>query len=129
MGSDVTPVLLSSLVAASVYAADPPRGPDSHDLKRERGDELMVDGKPLAPDPTGDGRDAAADGDRADERLRPGQRLSPAFLGGRHAIADPARHGLPPAAPRTRWIRHGDDAVLVDLRCRKVVRIEAGGLR
>lgn len=46
-----------------------------------------------------------------------GHRLNRAFLGGSYVIGDPRRYGL--AAPRSRyarWIRHGNDVLLVDTR-------------
>ena len=48
--------------------------------------------------------------------FRPRVRLAPAYYGTRYVIADPWRYRLP-AAPRTaRWVRHYDDALLVDYR-------------
>ena len=48
--------------------------------------------------------------------FRPGVRIAPAYYGTRYVIADPWRYRLP-AAPRTaRWVRHYDDALLVDYR-------------
>jgi len=54
-----------------------------------------------------------------------GQRLNRAFIAASYLIAQPARYGL--AALRTaqyRWVRHGNDAALVEMRTGRVIAIQ-----
>jgi Ni/Co efflux regulator RcnB len=48
--------------------------------------------------------------------FRVGVRIAPAYYGPRYFIADPWRYHLPPARPGTRWVRHYNDVILVDVR-------------
>jgi Ni/Co efflux regulator RcnB len=48
--------------------------------------------------------------------FRPGLHIAPSYYGSRYYIADPWRYRLPLARPGLRWIRHYDDALLVDVR-------------
>jgi Ni/Co efflux regulator RcnB len=48
--------------------------------------------------------------------FRPGVRIAPAYYGTRYVIADPWRYRLPAAPGAARWVRHYDDALLVDYR-------------
>ena len=50
------------------------------------------------------------------QQFRPGVRIAPVYASQRFWIADPWRYRLPRAAPSARWIRHYDDAVLIDYR-------------
>lgn len=52
-----------------------------------------------------------------------GQRIATPFLANRYVIANPARYGLPPTRGVTRWIRHGNDALLVNIRTGAVLRV------
>lgn len=72
-------VHLLSLAAAFAQPADSPAGPDGHDLRRERGDVVMVDDRPReaersARDESGPAPPCSGPGDR---QVRPGQRLAP----------------------------------------------------
>ncbi len=50
------------------------------------------------------------------QSFRPGARIGANYYGTRYVIADPWRYRLPAAPLRARWVRHYDDAVLVDYR-------------
>ena len=68
-------------------------------------------------------------------RYRPlaaGDRLAPEYYAPTYVISDPAGRGLPKAPQWRRWIRYGDDAVLVDImkgRVKRVVRRAFCGTR
>lgn len=118
-------VLLLSLVAALGQPAEQSRGPDSHDLRRQHGDGVIVDGRPEA---TASGlvhhRPYAAPCPKWKySRLRPGQRLRPAFLSSRYTISIPAKLRLSAPGIGRRWIRYGDDAVLVANRDGRVIKV------
>lgn len=99
-------VLMLTLAAALAEAAAPPSAPDAHDLRRERGDVVMVDGRPP------EGRQCPKHDSASPQ-----------------PIADPGAHALPPAGPDRRWERRGDDAVLVVLSTGRVARVLAGRFR
>lgn len=50
------------------------------------------------------------------QSFRVGGRIAPAYYGPRYVIADPWRYRLPGAPGAARWVRHYDDALLVDTR-------------
>ena len=52
-----------------------------------------------------------------------GFRFAPAFYERRFWIADPWAYRLPPPGVGLRWIRYGNDVVLVNLRTGRVVRV------
>ena len=59
-------------------------------------------------------------------RYRPvgvGHRFDPAFYGSRYVIADPYRYRLPPVRGFNRWVRYGNDVVLVDARSGRVLEV------
>jgi Ni/Co efflux regulator RcnB len=59
-------------------------------------------------------------------RYRPvttGYRLQPAYYGSRYVIADPYRYRLPRATAPHRWVRYGNDVVLVNTRTGRVVQV------
>lgn len=56
-------------------------------------------------------------------QVTPGYRLQPAFYGQRYFIANPARYRLPPAARNQRWIRYGNDLLLVNARNGRVLQV------
>ena len=55
--------------------------------------------------------------------VRPGFQLRSAFYGPRYHIADARRYRLAPAARHQRWIRYGNDLVLVNLRNGRVLQV------
>jgi Ni/Co efflux regulator RcnB len=74
------------------------------------------------------GNDRAFRGDRWNGNsgytaFRPGWQVKRDFYGSRYQLANPGRYGLPPAYGANRWIRHHDDALLVNLRSGQVVRV------
>jgi Ni/Co efflux regulator RcnB len=59
-------------------------------------------------------------------RYRPvaiGHRFEPAFYGQRYVIADPYRYRLPRPTGVNRWVRYGNDVVLVNPRNGRVVQV------
>ena len=55
--------------------------------------------------------------------VAPGVKLRSRFYGDRYAIADPAMYQLQPAARNQRWIRYGNDLVLVNKRNGRVIEV------
>lgn len=55
--------------------------------------------------------------------LAPGYRLSPAYYSARYVIADPYRYRLPRPNGVERWIRYGNDVLLVNTRTGRVVTV------
>lgn len=67
-------------------------------------------------------------GPRANWRYRPvaaGYRFEPVFYGQRYWI-DPVRYRLPPAGAFQRWVRYGNDVVLVNVRTGRVISVNGG---
>lgn len=67
-------------------------------------------------------------GPRAGWRYRPvgvGYRFEPAYYGQRYWV-DPVRYRLPPAVGGQRWVRYGNDVVLVDVRSGRVMNVYGG---
>ncbi|WP_341208055.1 RcnB family protein [uncultured Sphingomonas sp.] len=60
------------------------------------------------------------------QSFRPGTRIGPNYYGARYVIADPWRYRLPAAPVRARWVRHYDDALLVDYRRGVVLDVVRG---
>ncbi|MCE7798807.1 RcnB family protein [Sphingobium sufflavum] len=60
------------------------------------------------------------------QRFRSGAQIRPAYYNSRYYIANPARYRLPPATGANRWVRHYDDALLVNVRSGRVVRVING---
>ncbi len=56
-------------------------------------------------------------------QLRPGIQLRPLFYSQRYFIANPAQYRLPRVGRFQRWIRYGDDLVLVNVRTGRVIRV------
>ncbi|WP_076068896.1 RcnB family protein [Sphingomonas montana] len=59
-------------------------------------------------------------------RYRPvavGYQFQPSFYGQRYVIADPYRYRLPRATGINRWVRYGNDVVLVNTRNGRVVQV------
>jgi Ni/Co efflux regulator RcnB len=59
-------------------------------------------------------------------RFNEGVRLRPMYYRERYYIVNPGRYRLPPAYGPTRWVRHYDDALLVNVRTGRVVRVING---
>ncbi|WP_026359800.1 RcnB family protein [Sphingomonas sp. PR090111-T3T-6A] len=67
-------------------------------------------------------------GPRAGWRYRPvgvGYRFEPGFYDRRYWI-DPVRYRLPPVVGYQRWVRYGNDVVLVDTRSGRVMNVYGG---
>ncbi|MET0240336.1 MAG: RcnB family protein [Sphingobium sp.] len=60
------------------------------------------------------------------QRFREGAQLRPTYYNSRYYIANPGRYRLPPATGALRWVRHYDDALLVNTRNGRVVRVING---
>ena len=54
--------------------------------------------------------------------IAPGAQLRPGFYGSRYFV-DPARYRLRPVGRYQRWIRYGDDLVLVNVRTGRVIQV------
>jgi Ni/Co efflux regulator RcnB len=52
-----------------------------------------------------------------------GYRFAPMYYSSRYVIADPYRYRLPMAHRGARWIRYGNDVVLVDIRTGRVLEV------
>ncbi|MBU6266554.1 MAG: RcnB family protein [Sphingomonadales bacterium] len=52
-----------------------------------------------------------------------GYLFAPTFYAQRFWIANPQAYRLPPAGPGLRWVRYGNDVVLVNLRTGRVVQV------
>lgn len=60
------------------------------------------------------------------QRFHEGARLRPMYYRERFYISDPGRYRLPAASGPMRWVRHYDDALLVNVRTGRVVRVING---
>jgi len=58
--------------------------------------------------------------------VTPGYRFAPTFYGSRYVIADPWRYRLPAATGFNRWVRYGNDVVLVNVRTGRVIEVHNG---
>ncbi|MFD1610582.1 RcnB family protein [Sphingomonas tabacisoli] len=57
---------------------------------------------------------------------RVGIALNPAFYGQRYWIADPYRYRLPAAVGPQRWVRYGNDVLLINVRNGRVLQVING---
>jgi Ni/Co efflux regulator RcnB len=55
-----------------------------------------------------------------------GYRFQPAYYGSRYVISDPYRYRLPRVNGNQRWVRYGNDAVLVNIRNGRVLAVNPG---
>ncbi|WP_296680121.1 RcnB family protein [Novosphingobium sp.] len=55
--------------------------------------------------------------------VRVGVGLNPAFYAGRYTINDPYTYRLPRAAVGTRYVRYGNDVLLINARTGRVLRV------
>lgn len=60
------------------------------------------------------------------QAFRTGVRLRPNYYASRYYINDPYRYRLPAAGRDTRWIRHYDDVLLVNIRTGRVLEVNRG---
>ena len=107
--------LLLALTAALAAPALAQSAPDAHIVRPYRGDVLAIDGRLEAPayvPPYAGWRYAP---------LRAGQRVAPAFYAPRYAVAAPA--GQAPVRSGRRWVRYGRDALLVNTRTGRILRV------
>ena len=58
--------------------------------------------------------------------LSVGFRLDQSYFGSRYWISDPARYRLPRAGYGLRWIRYGNDVLLVNVRSGRIVQVNRG---
>lgn len=58
--------------------------------------------------------------------VRVGVSLNPAFYGQRYWISDPYRYRLPHPAANQRWIRYGNDVLLINARNGRVIQVIDG---
>lgn len=112
-------LVVPGLFAASDAGAFSQRGPDAHVVRQPRGDVLVVV-SPSAPY-------SAPHAGWTYKPLKAGARLQPIFYTSRYVVIAP--RGVPPARGRQRWIRYGDDLLLVDTRGGRVARVVSGGYR
>lgn len=55
--------------------------------------------------------------------IAPGHRFERQYYGQRYWVANPARYRLPHVAGYQRWVRYGNDVVLVDIRSGRVIQV------
>lgn len=119
----VPPIVLSAFMLAVPATAEAftQRGPDAHMIRQIRGDVFVVR-EAETPD-----RYAAPVKGWAYKPVIAGQRLQPAFYAPRYVVAAP--RGTKPARPPQRWVRYGDDLLLVNVRGGRIDRVVRGGYR
>ena len=117
-------VAVAAPAAASVQSA-----PDAHTIRRERGDIIEFDkGVRIYP---GDPRASYVAPYRGWKYrpVRAGERLRAPFYRPSYVIAEPGRYGLAVARGERRWIRYGDDILLVDIQAGRVLKVLPGRYR
>jgi Ni/Co efflux regulator RcnB len=62
-------------------------------------------------------------------RFNAGVRIAPSYYGQRFWIADPYRYRLARPYAGTRWVRHYDDVLLVNVRNGRILRVYRGFYR
>ena len=55
--------------------------------------------------------------------IDPGYRFERSYYGRRYWVGSPTRYHLPPAGRNQRWVRYGNDVVLVNIRTGRVIRV------
>jgi Ni/Co efflux regulator RcnB len=60
------------------------------------------------------------------QHFREGTVIRPAFYNSRYYIANPGQYRLPPAAYGSRWVRHYDDVLLVNVGTGRVLQVING---
>jgi Ni/Co efflux regulator RcnB len=113
---------------------DAQRHGDRHDIREQRQDlrEARQEQREDWRDYRRDHRDAyrrpAYIGPRG-YRYRPvvvGYRFAPTYYSSRYIVADPWRYRLPAATGNQRWVRYGNDVVLVNVRNGRVIQVYNG---
>jgi Ni/Co efflux regulator RcnB len=104
---------------------------DRHDIRDARHDlrdarqERREDWRDYREAHRGDYRRPAYFGPRG-YRYRPvtiGYRFAPQYYGARYYINDPWRYRLAPVTGYNRWVRYGNDVVLVNIRTGRVIEV------
>lgn len=118
----IVPALAAAFATAS--SADAQTAEDAHVIRPVRGDVFVVHGEVAhARSGTAPSAYVAPFPNWRYSAVRRGDRLQPAFYAGRYVIAQPERYGLAVARGDHRWIRYGDDLLLVDRRTGRVLRL------
>ena len=65
-------------------------------------------------------------GDWRYEKVEPGTKLRSRFYASRYSVRNPDSYQLRQASRNQRWVRYGDDLVLVNLRNGRVVEVASG---
>jgi Ni/Co efflux regulator RcnB len=65
-------------------------------------------------------------GDWSYKPVEPGTKLRSRFYASRYSVQYPESYQLRQAGPNQRWVRYGDDLVLVNLRNGRVVEVASG---
>lgn len=107
--------VVATAFAAPVQAARPP---DAHVVRPYRGDILEIRDGVTAPRPA---TYVAPYRGWTYSAPRVGQRLRPGFWNARYVVAGP--RGVPAARGSRKWIRYGDDLLLIDARDGRVKRV------
>jgi Ni/Co efflux regulator RcnB len=58
--------------------------------------------------------------------VAPGTKMRSRFYGSSYSVAQPDSYGLTPAKRNQRWVRYGDDLVLVNVRSGRVLEVASG---
>ena len=98
---------------------------DRREVRQDRR-ELRRDRRELRQDRRDVRRHSAYAAPYRNWRYRPvttGYRLQPAFYGSRYYISDYGRYHLQAPARWQRWIRYGDDLLLVNVRTGRVLQV------
>lgn len=117
--------MLSLLAGPAVAAsAASQRAADAHVIRPVRGDVFVVVEEPVSePTHRRAGLYVAPFSDWRYSAVRPGHRLRPEFYGRRYVVAEPAAFQLRAARGDQRWIRYGDDVLLVDANTGLVIEV------
>jgi Ni/Co efflux regulator RcnB len=59
-------------------------------------------------------------------QIEPGTRLRSGFYGSRYSVKNPASYQLREASRNQRWVRYGDDLVLVNVNSGRVIEVASG---
>ena len=123
-------ILLAAMAATGLsttaVAQDRELRQDRREIRQDRG-ELQRDRRELRQDRRDAGRARVAYvAPYRDWRYRPvtiGYQLRPGFYGSRYYISDYGRYHVRAPGRFQRWIRYGDDLVLVNVRTGRVLQV------